>query len=114
MQQTLQRKHLKGLYTDEEFVKLNDELSAEYYAKKSLLSEKQIEQIDIETILEWNHYYLTHLDEILLKADIKTKHLMESSILPEKTTREELTNRTLRLGLGYRLNELFEEQNGIK
>jgi site-specific DNA recombinase len=112
--QTLKRKHLKGMYSDSEFIKMKDELNLEFATKKSLLSEKKIDKIEIETVLEWMTFYLTHFDKAWDRAEILVKHMMQSSLLPEKITLDEKILRTPKLGSAYRLNELYEAQKFSK
>jgi site-specific DNA recombinase len=110
----LKKKHLEGYYTDDEFKETKEELKIEYVTKKSLLNEKAIDRMDIETILEWMTYYLTNIDILWTKASIQVRHRIQRSLLPEKMTFDDKCLRTPKLGLAYRLNELFEAQKASK
>lgn len=112
--ETLKRKHLQGLYTDDEFLKMKDELNLEYATKRSLLNEKKMDRLEIETVLEWMSYYLTHFDEAWEKADIKVKHMIQGSLLPEKMTLDGKSLRTPKLGYAYSLNEFYEASKNAK
>ena len=89
-------KHLKGLYYDNEFAKMKEELKIEYMTKKGLLNEKKIDRMDIEIILEWMSYYLTHIDTLWIKAAVDVRHKMQYSIIPEKMTFDGKSLRTPR------------------
>lgn len=110
----LKKKHLEGIYDDDEYKELKEELKIEYIAKKSLLNEKTIDRIDIEMVLEWMTYYLTNIDILWKKASIEVKHRIQMSIFPEKITFTEKSLRTPRLAYTYKLNELFYAQKFSK
>ncbi len=108
---TLKMKHLKGIYTDEEYLQMKDELSLDLSVKKGLSNEKQMDQIDIDTLLHWMHYYLTHLDEVWSKASIEGKHAIQSSIFPQKLIFVNGSYQTPHLGFIYNLKEQIESKN---
>ena len=112
--EALEINNLKGKYTDEEYSRIKDKLNMEYITKKSLLSEKQIDKIEIDTVLEWMTFYLKNLDKAWERANIAIKHRIQSSLLPNKMTFDGKTLRTPELGLAYRLNELYEAQNNLE
>jgi site-specific DNA recombinase len=94
---------LKKLYTDADYLQLKDKLKIKYAAKKSLLSEKQIDRIDIETVLEWTAYYLTHLGKCWEKTSVEGKRAMQGSLFPEKITFDGKIMRTPILGTAYNI-----------
>lgn len=112
--ETLKIKHLKGLYTDEEFAQMKDSLKTDFAVKKSLLSEHQINRMAIDEVLEWTSYYLTHLDKAWERVKIEIKHRVQHSLLPEKMTFDGKNLRTPKLGLAYTLNDLYQAQKTSK
>ncbi|MEK7106120.1 MAG: recombinase family protein, partial [Patescibacteria group bacterium] len=75
-------KHAEGIYTDEEFLRLKEQIEIQYIVKKGLLSEKQLHQIDIETIMEFMKNYLSNLDKIFTNTSLKGKLAIAGSIFP--------------------------------
>lgn len=98
---TLSEKHLKGIYSDEDYIELKDELASEIAIKNGLLNEKKIEKIDIQTVLEFMVYYLSNLDKIFLKASPELKLKIGCSLLPFGIVYENNSYRTPILGRGY-------------
>lgn len=103
MLEELEVNKLKKLYPDEDYLALKDKLKIKYAAKKSLLSEKQIDRIDIETVLNWNAYYLTHLDKCWDKTSLEGKRAMQCSLFPKKINFENKKLRTPEIGLAYQI-----------
>ena len=112
--QTLKMKHLKGLYTDEEFQLMKDDIKTQYAIKKSLLSEKQMDTMDIDDVLEWTSFYLKNFDKAWDRAKIDVKRRVQSSLLPEKMTFDGKLLRTPKIGLAYSLNDLYQAQKTSK
>lgn len=109
---TLSEKHLKGLYTDEEFLEMKDNLDAQIAIKKGLVNEKKLQKIDIDTILNFIQYYFTHLDTVFIKASLEGKLRIGSSIFPEGVVFENGNFRTPILGRGYKLtNDIVSNQS---
>ena len=101
----LSEKHLKGLYTDEEFLELKKNLDDQVEAKKELLTDKVVEETDIKPVLRFMEYYLTHLDTVWDKANGEAKLKIGSSIFPQGVIFEDDNFRTPELGLGYQLTK---------
>ncbi len=100
---TLKYKHLKGVYSDEEYKEIKDELESQVVVKQGIASEKKIDQLDIKTTLEFMKYYLTHLDEVWLKASVEGKYKIGCSIFPKGLYFYKDSYQTPQLGTGYRL-----------
>ncbi len=49
----LKRKHLQGLYDDQEFAEMKEELKIELIEKKQLLGEKEFDKAGIQEVLTW-------------------------------------------------------------
>jgi site-specific DNA recombinase len=100
----LMEKHLSGVYSDEDFLKMKDSLDQQYIVKKGLLSEKQIDKIDIETVLQFITFYMTNLDRVWADASPEGKLAIAGSIFPLGITVENGELRTATLGLAYDLS----------
>ena len=100
---TLTYKNLKGVYSDEEYKEIKDELETQMVVKQGIVSEKKIDQLDIKTTLEFMKYYLTHLDEVWLKASVEGKYKIACSIFPKGLYFLTKSYQTPLLGTGYRL-----------
>lgn len=105
---TLKYKHLKGIYDDEEYIKIRDELKNEIVVKQGLVSEKKLDMMDIKTLLNFMQYYLTHLDECFVKASLEGKLVIACSIFPSGLLFDKEDYRTPELGFAYSLNYLSE------
>ncbi len=110
----LKRKHLEGLYDDDEFKQMKEELKIELLAKQQLLGEKKVDSLNIETILTWNRYYLTHLDEVWLKASLEGKQAIASSIFPKKLLFDGKNFIEPQLSSAYKLNDMFNATHQYK
>lgn len=102
---TLKYKNLKGVYSDDEYREIKDELESQIVVKQGIVSEKKIDQLDIRTTLEFMKYYLTHLDEIWLKATVEGKFKIGCSIFPKGLYFSKNSYQTPLLGTGYRLTQ---------
>ena len=100
---TLKYKNLKGVYSDDEYKEIKDELETQMIVKQGIVSEKKIDQLDIKTTLEFMKYYLTHLDEVWLKASVEGKYKIGCSIFPKGLYFLTNSYQTPLLGTGYRL-----------
>ncbi len=104
---TLSEKHLAGIYSDEDYLEMKEEIVSEIAIKNGLLNEKKMDKIDIETVLEFMVYYLTHLDKIFLKASPQLRLKIGCSLLPFGIVFENGSYRTPLLGRGYKLTNEF-------
>ena len=104
---TLKRKHLEGLYDDEEFAEMKEELKIEIVTKKQLLGEKKLDAMEIDEMLIWMRYYLTHLDEAWSKSSLEGKLYISGSIFPQKLVYVDGKFSEPQLGVAYKLNDMF-------
>lgn len=101
----LSLKHLQGIYTDEEYLALKDELNVQKIDKKGLLSEKKIERLDIDTILEFIVFYYTNLDRVWFDATLEGKLKIACSLFPSGIEVDKTGLRTPQLGRAYNLTK---------
>ena len=100
---TLSEKHLKGIYSDEEFLELKKSLDSQIEEKQQLLTDKVVDKQDITPVLKFMEYYLSHLDIVWNKASLEGKVRIAGSIMPNGIVYGEEDFRTPKLGLGYEL-----------
>lgn len=104
----LSHKHLKGIYSDEEYLKIKQELNNQIIVKRGILGENKLEVIDLKTVISFMEYYLTHLDEVFVKASLEGKLAIACSIFPSGLLFDKITYRTPQIGFGYNLNAILE------
>ncbi len=97
------KKNVEGLYTDEEYLEMKDEYQSLIAVKESLLSEKKIDITKIDTILEFVSYFMSHLDQVFIKASPEGRLAIASSIFPDGVIFDGPQFRTPKLGRGYDL-----------
>lgn len=106
VKKTLSYKHLKGLYTDAEFQTMKDDIELEKVVKQGVLSEKKLERIDIDTILEFIVYYLGNTKRAWYDATLEGKYALGCSMFPNGLVFENGEFRTPQLGYSYALTTL--------
>jgi len=99
----IRTKHRDGIYTDEEYLEMKEEIQIELATKKSLLSEKAIDKLDINALCTFLKYYLTNLDTIYMKLNPEGWYKMGCSLFPKGIYYENGYYRTPELGRGYKL-----------
>ncbi len=99
------QKNAKGIYTDEEYLDMKNEYDAEIITKKGLLAEKKMMEVDIDIILEFVVYYLSHLDRVWLDATPEGRVAIAGSIFPDGVVWDGKQFRTAKLGLGYKATQ---------
>jgi len=109
---TLKLKHLKGIYDDDEFIQMKEELKTEILTKETLLPDKKIGIRDIDTTLEFMKFYLTNLDKLFLRAIPEGRLAIGSSIFPKGITFEDGKCRTDEIGRGYELIRRYATSKG--
>ncbi len=95
------QKNMKGVYTDEEYLEMKNEYDTEIVVKKGLLAEKKMLEIDIDAILEFVVFYLSHLDRAWLDATPEGRVAIAGSIFPQGVVWDGKQFRTEVIGLGY-------------
>ncbi len=103
LKKTLRLKNLKGIFTDEEYQESKREIDIQILVQKGLLSEKKLQRLDIDEILNWMVFYISNLDRVWLDATPEGKLKLGSSIFPEKLIFENGAYRTPVLGRFYEL-----------
>lgn len=109
---TLKMKHLKGIYNDEEYLQMKEELQTEIMTKETLLPEKKMDIRDIDTVLEFMKFFLTNLDKLFLRATPEGRMAIGSSIFPKGITYEDGKCRTDEIGRGYELIRHYATSKG--
>lgn len=104
---TIREKNATGVYTDEEYLKFKDDIKTRIVVKKGLLSEKRIDIIEIDTVLKFMRFYLTHLDTLFIKASPEGRLKIGSSMFPVGVVFDGKVIRTPILGRGYQLTRDF-------
>ena len=99
------QKNTKGIYTDDEYLEMKNEYDAEIITKKGLLAEKKMMELDIDIILEFIVYYLSHLDRVWLDATPEGRVAIAGSIFPDGVIWDGKQFRTATLGLGYKATQ---------
>jgi len=111
---TLAYKHLKGIYSDDEYLKIKQELTHQIIVKRGIIGENKIDVLDLRTILNFMEYYLTHLDECFLKASLEGKLAIACSVFPSGLLFDKTTYRTPEIGYGYNLNAILQSFSQTK
>ncbi len=96
------QKNVKGIYTDEEYLEMKNEYDVDIIVKEGLLAEKRMMELDIDAILEFVVYYLSHLDRAWLDASPEGRVAIGGSIFPKGVTWDGKQFRTTQLGLAYK------------
>lgn len=105
----LKTKHLQGLYADEEFSEMKEELKIQIFSKRQLLGEKKQDKAGVQEVLAFMRFYLRNLDKIFTKASLEGKLAIAGSIFPEGLVYNNNTFIEPSLGYCYRLNELYDQ-----
>ena len=100
----LAEKHLAGIYSDEDFMSMRDDLDIQIAVKEGIFSEKSLEKIDIDTILQFIVHYLTNLSTAFIEASPEGRLKIGCSIFPSGVVFDGTNFRTPEIGRGYKLN----------
>ena len=100
----LAEKHLAGIYEDKDYISMRDDLDIQIAVKEGLISEKSMDKIDIDTILQFMVQYLTNLSKAFTDATPEGRLKIGCSIFPSGIIYDGLNFRTPKLGRGYMLN----------
>lgn len=98
----LRYKHLKGIYSDEEYTAMKEELNTKKYSQSTLLPEKKMDIRDIEATINFMKFYLCNIDSLFLRANAEGRHAIGCSIYPLGVVFEKESYRTPQLGLEYK------------
>lgn len=101
MLKIVREKNARGVYNDQEYLEMKEEISARLFTKKTALSDTKAGIMDLDTLTSFVKFYLSHLDQIFLKASPEGRVKIAGSIFPKRLTVNELKNRTATLGRQY-------------
>jgi hypothetical protein len=82
MRKELARKNLSGIYSDEDYIDLRDDIDRQIAVKYGQMSQKSIETMDIEKVMDFITTYFSSLDSAWLKATLIGKHKISCSMFP--------------------------------
>src|SRR5476651_1251999 len=64
----LGKKNLKGIYTDEDYLKMKQSIEVDLITKKGQLGDSKIETLELEESLNFIKYYFSHFDRAWIDA----------------------------------------------
>lgn len=105
---TLLDKLLDGTISDEVYKGAEIKLNSEIIARKTLISEKQIDKLDIETVLNFVFYYMKNLDKIWERYPVEVQIALQCSTLPLGVYYENGVCRTPEISLAFKSKETFD------
>lgn len=97
----LEEKHLAGIYSDEDYMRIRDTLKVKIASQESLKSEKKIDILNIDTVINVLEYYLRNFDQLFIKLDPESRYRIGCSINPKGIYFEDKKLRTPELGPAY-------------
>lgn len=103
-------KHKEGVYTDEDYIEMRDEVDIQIAEKQSLLSEKKIDMLDIDALIDFIKYYLANLDAIFVKSPPEGRLAIGCSIFPDGLVYDDGKFRTPTIGRAYKLIGKFTRE----
>lgn len=101
--EALIEKNLKGIYSDELFKEQLARIDEEIAIKKSLLSETEMEKIDVETLLNFTEHFLRDFPGVWISSNLEQKQRLQAAIFPEGVVWEYPGFRTPKLSLCFQL-----------
>lgn len=110
MRKELGKKHLTGIYTDQDYLDLRDDLDGQIAKKYALMNSKKLIEVDIHKVMEFVSEYFSHLDRAWNRAGLLGKHAISSSIFPRGILclKDEL--RTIEIERIYEQTKIFSDQ----
>jgi len=81
--EALIEKNLRGVYSDELFKEQLVKIDEEILIKKSLLSESEMDKIDIETLLNFASRFLEDFPRLWVNSNLEQKQRLQAAIFPE-------------------------------
>ena len=108
---TLEEKHLEGIYTDEDYIRIRDGIKIKITTQTSLANEKEIDIVNIEDMKAKLTYYLSNFDKFFINADPETRYKIGCSINPKGFTFEGSKVRTPELGYCYQALHEYSAHN---
>lgn len=104
---TARMKNVKGVYTDDEYLAMKDELETQLAIKRGVVSEKKIDRLDITTTIEFIKFYFSHMRRVWTDATLEGKLSIGCSMFPNGIIFEKGNLRTPQLGRGYAMTREF-------
>ena len=108
--QTLLDKLLDGVIVDEDFKAGKRRLDAEIISRQTLISEKKLDRIDIETVLNFLEYYMQNIHKLWGNFSIEAKIALQSSTFPKGVYFENGACRTPFLNPAFEAKHEEEQQ----
>lgn len=105
--ETIRLKNAKGIYTDEEYLAMKDDLETELAVKRGVVSEKKIDRLDIDTSIRFIEYYFSHFQRVWTDAKLEGKLAIGRSMFPNGLVFEGTDFRTPELGRGYAMTREY-------
>ena len=93
--------YTEGTITKEEYLSFKEKLMPEYLSQKALLSDKKLERIDIEIVLNFVTYYLQNISTMWEHASIEAKIAIQCSAFPQGVYFEKDSCRTPEIGFAF-------------
>ena len=89
--------HLSGVYDDKVFKEQLDMINNDIEARKSVIADSKLDQLDIETLMTFLKAFITNLSQAWIKGTLEQKQILFSSIFPDPVTFGEHGFRTTKL-----------------
>ena len=110
MRKELARKNLAGIYSDQDYVELRDDIDRQIAIKYGQISQKSIETMDIEKVMNSITDYFSSLNGACSKADLIGKHKMSCSMFPRGVVCTRDLLRTIEIERIYEQTKKFSEE----
>lgn len=101
--EALIEKNLKGVYSDDLFKEQLARIDEEIMVKKSLLSESEMDKIDIDTLLNFTKHFLKDFPRVWVNSNLEQKQRLQAAIFPEGLFWSYSSFRTPKLSLCFQL-----------
>lgn len=105
---TLLDKLLSGTIDDEEYKIAKIKFDSEIMSRKVLISEKEIDQLDIETVLNFVFYYMKNINKIWERYPIEVQIALQCSTFPKGVYFLDGVCRTPTISRAFQTKELFD------
>ncbi len=105
----LVEKNLSGLYSDEIFQEQLTLIEDQILVKKISKSETELDEIDIDTIVNFMNNFLANIHKAWIDGNLYQKRVLFGSIFPKNITYTKEGYRTTEIGLPFRLISELED-----
>lgn len=105
--ETIRLKNAKGIYSDEEYLAMKDDLETELAVKRGVVNEKKIDRLDITTTIAFIKYYFSHMKRVWIDTSLEGKLAIGCSMFPNGLIYDGKEFRTPELGRGYVMTREF-------